>query len=120
MTPETPRKIEVGQTVFLTYIGANRKSCGFEGIREVKVTKVGRKWFDIDGFYRHSFSVETGKQKPSDYMADYFVYFDKEHMQIELQEKADRESLAQLLYRTNAYRMTIEQVREILQILKSL
>jgi hypothetical protein len=78
--------IKVGQKVFV--IGLYRKS-----VDEPIVTKISRKYFQLEGYYSTQFSIETGKDKNGQYSSQYQVYESKEAYEQELERKALAEKL---------------------------
>jgi hypothetical protein len=110
-------KLEVGQTVYLLGLG-HRSNQNKGGPKPSEVLTVGRKWFTVRGAPRFYFDIETGKQKPTEYMDSYFVYLSKEQYEQELAEVRTRYELSELL--RTAHKWPIETVRKVLSILTTL
>lgn len=74
--------IKVGQKVFVTSV-YNRNTFKEDPI----VTKVGKKYFQLEGYHNIQFSLETGKDNAGQYSSQYQVYESKEtyeHLQLKI------------------------------------
>lgn len=66
-------KMKVGDTVWV--VGNDRNN---EGLTETFVTKVGKKYFEVDRFFSRRFFIDTLKHDGKGYSSAYTVYLDKE------------------------------------------
>lgn len=74
--------LQIGQKVYVKKVGnaaryLDQKKAPVEDyVEEAIVSKVGRKWFRLDGRYadHYQFDIETGVVDGRDYMSDYVVY----------------------------------------------
>lgn len=64
--------MEVGQKIYLKPIG-NRARYN-EGIKEVRIGKVGRKYFELEGSHYGRFFIDTMTQDGGQYMSEYTCY----------------------------------------------
>ena len=71
--------IKVGQKVFIR-CEYNKNTY----VEEPIVTKVGRRYFELEGYWSTQFSIETGKDKNGQYSPQYQVYESKEAYEQEL------------------------------------
>jgi hypothetical protein len=93
--------IKVGQKVFVTGIYSNSNIYEKEPI----VTKIGKKYFQLEGYYNIQFSIETGIDKQSKYSSQYKVYeskevYEQEKLHIKLSDVIRRSSFYNLKYET--------------------
>jgi len=65
-------KIELNQEVIVVGIGNNARYK--TPIHEGKVSKIGRKWFEVDTFDREKFSLEDGRSDGKGYMPEWQVF----------------------------------------------
>lgn len=61
--------LKVGQTLFVEPIGNMRRSS--KGIREVKIAKIGRLFFELEERHLGRFSIETLVQDGKGFISDY-------------------------------------------------
>jgi transcriptional regulator with XRE-family HTH domain len=84
-----------------------------DDITPVKVTKVGRKYFEVER-ERAQFDIQTWRQKTDGYMESCFLYLSE-------QEREDEKEIGQLdcdLNRFNWRKLTLDQLRRIKAITK--
>ena len=92
--------IKVGQKVFVTS-QYNRNIY----VEEPIVTKVGKKYFELDSYPWDKFELETGKEKTREYSSKYQVYeskeaYEQEKLHDKLVDTVRRSSFHSLKYST--------------------
>jgi hypothetical protein len=107
---KTNNEIVVGMTVYLKPINnAARRS---KDVQEGIVSKVGRKYFEVEGFYRTKFSIDE-LIEVSEYAPDWKVYLSKQ----ELLDEQEFENLLRdiRLFFSNygKVNLTLDQLRKI-------
>lgn len=103
--------LKIGQTVWY-YTGSVRvaDSC----LKETKITKVGRKWFEVECGYGNRFSIET-LRVDSQYTTGVRIYLsDKEYY-----DEAERNKLSSRFQEIFQYNnnLSLEKLRAINQII---
>ncbi len=93
--------IKVGQKVFVTAIYSNSNI----HIKEPIITKIGKKYFELEGYWHTQFLIETGIDKQNRHSSQYQVYESKEaYEQTKLHDKLSdtirRSSFHSLKYST--------------------
>lgn len=112
-------KISVGQTICLKPVGNMTRHLNgniLDAIREVKVTKVGRKYFYTDRFNNKKFSLEEMRDV-SEYSAEWKVYLSKQDIIDEIEcDKLAYKIRCQIgsYGKTN---LTLDQLRRINEII---
>lgn len=103
-------KIKVGMPLFLEATSFSNARCKELGIVETKVTKVGRKYFEVDA--GHQFEIATMKQV-SEYSPDWLAYTSRQA----LEERQEKNRIYGFLRGyLNAYKpvvLTLDQLRRI-------
>jgi hypothetical protein len=75
--------LQIGQKVYVKKIGnaaryLDQKNAPIEEyVEEATVSKIGRKWFELEGHGRiagHRFDIESGQNDGRGYISDYAVY----------------------------------------------
>ncbi len=105
-------KLEVGQTVYVQPIGNKRRYTS--DIAEAKVSKIGKKYFELEGYYRERFYLDSGLNDGRGYISDY-------HVRLSLQEIEDEKEITELShfigdrfqYGQNRDQLSLEQLRKI-------
>lgn len=69
-------KLEVGQKIFIQSLD-NRRGADTE-LKECTVTKVGKKYFEVDSFYMGRFFLDTLFQDGKGYSAGYRAYLTRQ------------------------------------------
>lgn len=69
------------------------------------VTKIGRKYFELDGYYNTKFCLETGRDSNGQYSSQYTVYeskeaYEQEKIHNKLADKIRKTSFSYLKYTT--------------------
>lgn len=107
-------KLEVGQKVYLEPTGFDHHQK--EQIVETFITKVGRKYIELDG-HRNKFSIET-LHEVSLYSPSWTLYFSKQA----LEEKIERQKAIWKLrnmfdhYSNASDKLSLQQLRDMLKI----
>ena len=108
---ESEKKLlEVGQTIFVR--PTNNAARYSKEIKEATVSKVGKKYFELDGFHRMRFSIEKMEQDAGQYSADYLCYFTMQ----EIRDEIDAKSISEWLNPFFGYgkpRLSAEKLRRI-------
>lgn len=77
--------MKIGQTIYLKPIGnAKRHS---KDIKEAKISKIGRKYFNVEPSYYGRFFIDSMYQDCGEYISDYKAYLSKQ--EIEEEEEAN-------------------------------
>lgn len=107
------KNIGIGQTVYALAREANAT------LTPRKVTKTGRKWFEVEGIYRTRFDVETGKQEASGYGYgfDHTVYFSEADYNESVRQMYIRRE-ASYYMSTQGGKLPIEDLEKIIEIFK--
>ena len=109
-------KLEVGQKVFIKPMGnAARYS---KEIKEGVVTKVARKYFWLDGFYKERFFIDSMVNDGHGYSSDYAVYLSAQEIEDEREAESLRKEIVKLFEWSSSARLTIDQMRRIIAITK--
>ena len=108
-------KLQAGQIVWVRYVGHMRNVARLTAPHPI--TKVGRKWFEVENIWNHKFSIEDGMQKPDDWGRHYKVYFSEQAVIDEEKEVEDRKK-AKLLF-DGSPKWPIEKIRIILSTIEN-
>lgn len=108
-------KIEVGTKLYLKPVN-NMARYGKVEIKEVEVTKVGRKYFEVDGFSRTKFAIEGLKQFTK-YSPDWEVYFSKQDILDETEHENLTGEIKSVFKPYGKIDLTLDQLRRIKEII---
>lgn len=110
-------KLTVGQTVFVRKINnaygrITDKSNLDDIIIETTVSKIGKKWFAVEGsgLSNYRFSIEDGYNDGKGYASDYIVYNSKSEIYDETEMK---DLLQSIPIKIRENKLTLEQLRRI-------
>lgn len=102
--------VKAGQKVFVRTVGNYARNG--EEVTEETVSKVGNKYFYLEGFYREKFSKETGVEE-SKFLANYRAY---ETMQ-EILDENERRHILKSLPDLDRIGLSLRQLRAIKDII---
>jgi hypothetical protein len=107
--------MEVGQNIFIKTVG-NRARHGGSKIIDTTITKLGRKYFQVEALPRTKFEIET-MQEVTNYSVDHIAYESRVAIEEELEKTALTDEIR------NAFKFygkpvhTLEQLRKIKAVL---
>jgi hypothetical protein len=106
--------MEVGQKIFLKPIGNAAR--GDSEIKECVITKIGRKYFEVDPKYYGRFNIESMSQDSGRYISNYQAYLSITEIEEEREAQAIYGSLRNIF---SAYtnRIPLDKLRGIKEIL---
>lgn len=97
-------KIEVGQTVYVEGIQRRTQTVN---LRKAIVSKVGRKYFELDGYYRDRFNIDTLLHDGGDYSPSYKVWLNESDYSNHIHEVKLRRELPDML-RKASYKQLVK------------
>jgi hypothetical protein len=110
-------ELKTGQTVYIKPVGNNARYD--QEIKEGVVSKVGKKWFEIENYHRCRFSIETGSHDGGQYISGYQVYSSMQ----EIEDEQEHNKLWHILRRYFEYysgnKHSLETLRKINEIIKA-
>jgi len=107
--------MKVGQNIFIKTQG-NAARYGGSEIIETTVTKLGRKYFEVDALPRTKFEIETMRE--TDYSTDYIAYESKVVIEEELEKIALETEIRKAFDRYGKTPYTVDQLRRINAVLR--
>jgi len=110
MTMSSP-KIKVGQKVYIKTYGNARRRLGDKILDDV-ITKVGRKYFEVENLFRIRFFIKTMLNDGNGYACDYHCYLNRKEIEDE-QEYSKLGSKFRDIFQHSKLPLTLSQLREI-------
>lgn len=118
LSTEELKGIYVGQTLCLTEID-NRNRYNTVTPKEATVTKVGKKYFYVQGYNELRFHLDSGRQENGGYSPRYELFFDEATYNSETEANevwTEYRKIAQHMY-SKPKHVTVDQVRQLISIL---
>ena len=107
--------MRVGQTVYLRPTGnAVRRS---SEIKEAVITKVGRKYFEVEPSHFGRFEIESMQQDGKGYVSDYQAYLSLEAIQVEKEHNRLLDEVTKVFRGYGRPIATFDQIKAIAKIL---
>jgi hypothetical protein len=118
--------LQIGQKVYVKKIGNaaryldQKKAPIEEYVEEATVSKIGRKWFKLDGRYanNYQFDIETGVVDGKLYIADYAVYESWQEIYDEQEKYQLREYLRKTFDYPSQIHLSLTKLRAIKAIIE--
>ena len=110
MTTTTENKLKVGQTIFVR--PTNNAARYSTEIKESTISKIGKKYFELEDFYSMRFSIEKMKEDTGNLLADYTCYLTMQ----EIRDEIDAKSISEWLNPWFGYgkpRLSAEKLRRV-------
>jgi hypothetical protein len=107
--------LTVGQTVYLNPFGhGGRHGHGGRQVQKGTISKIGKKYFEIEGFYRDRFFIDTMRHdgEKTGYGCSWKVHISKQEILDEAEEGQLREELRKA-FAWDGKKFTLEQLRKI-------
>lgn len=111
------KKLEVGQTVYVKPIGnAARRSTK---IITCKISKVGRKYFELDLNWMGRFEIESMTQDNGDYISNYACYLSLQEIEDEKELNELYKDIGSCFNSFSAKNYSLKQLRAVKNILNN-
>lgn len=115
----TEKKIIPGQVVFVKKVGnAARWRKEDELVEEEIVERVGKKYFYLQGFRNHKFSIEEMRDI-SDYTSDFYVYLTMQEIKDEAEYALKVKEISKVFDHYGRVDLSLEVIRQLHDILKT-
>ena len=103
-------ELEIGKMVYLKPMGNQARYS--KEIEEAKVSKIGRKYFQIVGNDRSRFSIEEMLHDGGQYSPQWQVYFSKKEIEDEIRCSELNKKISDIFHFGNS-ELTLKQLEEI-------
>lgn len=113
-------KPEVGTTVYLKAVGNNARYDKEVRIEEYKITKVGRKFFEVNDNEKYKplkFHIEDLSQEMGGYIADWQLYFYRQDILDEEESEKLNRDIKTAFGSYGGSRFTLDQLRRLKEII---
>jgi hypothetical protein len=108
--------LEVGQKVFYLHIGYRRNERNDSQLYEATVSKIGRKWFEVEELSFTRFSLEDLRNDGKGFTSSYRIVLSKEDFELE-QEHYKLRGKVEDFFRYGANKATLQQLKDIAKVL---
>jgi hypothetical protein len=110
-------KLTVGQTVCVKCMGYNRR--GKNDLEDAVISKIGKKYFELDGWVGVRFFIDTLIQDGKQYSPSFKVYLNKQEILDELEKGKLYDTIKRQYFSTfsNSNKFSLQQLRDVAKVL---